>query len=116
MINKNFIFAKEEEYKEFLYKANKDNKIRVFFRNMLKDMPEKLRGEIKHLPTSIQEYTNEVLDITGAEPFTFYTRGASETLKRYLESYIVFVEKDSEEVIKWKGQLKEQYKVYSSIR
>lgn len=71
MIRKSFIFAKEVEYKEFLYKANKNNKIRIFFKNMLKDMPEKLRVEIKLLPTSIQEYTSETLNITGVVPFAF---------------------------------------------
>lgn len=111
-MDKRIIFAKEDEYIEYLYRSNKDNKIRRFFNELISDLPTKLKKELKHLPTNLVQ-SEEKINITGGEVFIFKTKGASKDLLEILNQYLIVVEKDTEEIIAWKSKIKVQINSYS---
>jgi hypothetical protein len=101
-----FIFTKESEYKDYLMKSKIDNKIRIFFRDILRSMPKKLKQEINNSPTNLKDTNKFINRIIGAKEFSFITENSSKELKDYLSNFKVFVERDTPEIIKWKRKIK----------
>lgn len=103
----NYIFVKEYEYIDYSVKSNSKNRIRCFWKVILKDMPKSLYIEIVTKMTDLVPQSKGEFDINGVAPYQFETKDASEGLKRYLDSFAVFVEQDTEQTNKWRESIQD---------
>jgi hypothetical protein len=103
----NYIFVKEQEYKDYVVSANRRNRVLRFWIDIFRVMPLKLKKEAKQKATNLVGKSQGEFEITGAIPYQFETQGASEELSKYLDQFAVFVEHDTPEIHKWRESLKD---------
>lgn len=106
-IQNNNIFIKEKDYQEYIYSSNRQNRILRFWISIFRNMPGKLQSEAKSKPTNLIKQHTEESEVKGAILYRFKTEGASNNLQKYLDSYGVFVEMETEETIEWKQQIRD---------
>ncbi len=106
-IQNNNIFVSEEDYQEYTYSSNRQNRILRFWVSIFRDMPVNLQSEAKSKPTNLIKQFTEESELRGAILYRFKTEGASDKLQKYLDNYGVFVEVETEETIEWKEQIKD---------
>jgi shikimate 5-dehydrogenase len=100
-----YIFAKQDEYKDFVFKSNRNNKIRGFFVSIINEMPIELKQEVRKSPTKLAETSRYKDSINGAREYSFITQDCSEELSNYLEGFAVFVEQDTKKITQWKQKI-----------
>jgi hypothetical protein len=71
---------------EFLYTARRDNTVRQFWIDIVKNMPQKLKQEVRSKPTYLVEMKN--IDDTTSK-LKFLTDNASKRLQDYLNKFLV---------------------------
>ena len=101
-----YLFVKEYELSEYLNKSKKTNRILVFWKEIFRNMPLNLKDEATVKRTYISKQSKGEFDITGAIPYQFETKKASDELVNYLDRFAVFVEHDTPEIYKWKEKIK----------
>ena len=102
-----YIFVGKSEYEEYKLKARYSNKIKQFWKSMLRALPLKLRKEANNKFTDLVEDPNhQNFKITGAIPFHFKTRNGSEDLNSALKEFTVYVERPTKEALEWKEKFK----------
>jgi hypothetical protein len=102
-----YTFAKESEYKEFMLRSNRGNKIREFFFSIITEMPIELKKEVRKNPTRLVETNRFENSIAGVKEYSFVTERCSEELTKYLENFAVFVEEKTVQLKNWRQKLKE---------
>lgn len=101
----NFLFVVEQEYEDFTYRRDKDNRVWLFWMDVLNNAPFEICSEIQTTYISLLEQPPQNFKITGVAPFQFKPlkdSKVSEKLSKYLDQFIVFVEfKDPKRFNQW---------------
>lgn len=112
----NYIFVKEAEFVDYTVKSNFKNRIRIFWKTILKDMSKSIYDEVVTKMTDLVLQNKGEFEINGAVPYQFETKNASQKLKEYLDQYAVFVEKDTNQTHKWRENMQEvKAKIHQNI-
>lgn len=99
------IFVKQTELQEYLTKTriSKENRVGQLWTEIIQNAPGFIRNELNSSPTRLIKIENS--EITGAETYTFASQFSSSELSKYLNSFVIFAEKDTREIIEWKNQI-----------
>ncbi len=98
-----YLFVKADEYEDYRITANKQNRIHQFWVSIIRDMPSKIKKEVKTKLTDLKlKGVEGKYSITGVKPYQFITRSGSPDLQDYLDQFAVFVEANTKEAFKWK--------------
>jgi hypothetical protein len=68
----------------FKYSSQKRSEVFQFWKNIIKQMPENLKIEVKNKPTTLEERLKQ-----GQRVYQFFTDNASKMLREYLNQYLV---------------------------
>lgn len=96
------IYVSKDEYNEYRFRYSRENRIVEFWHRILHKVPLNLKKEIKSKRTDLIIQAEGKFDITGAFAYQFKTKEATNELSDYLEGFVVFVENNTEEILKWK--------------
>jgi hypothetical protein len=102
----NKIYILYKDYEDYMLHASKDNSVRKFWLQIIAQTHKELIRELNQKRTDLIKQDEKEFDITGAIAYQFETEEASEELKNFLDQYVVLVEHNSEEVLKWKQEIK----------
>lgn len=102
------IFVLYKDFEEYTLLASRENAIRSFWLDILKNAPRKILKEVKNKRTDLVEQDPKKYNITNVVPYLFVAEDASNELVEYLNGYVVFVEHNSPEVQRWKDDLKQE--------
>lgn len=101
------IYVTQNELTEFLTTSKRKNRIRAFWKYILKNMPAPIYNNIKKTPTKLKQITNNN-KIKGAIAYQFIPETHIQKTYNYLQQYLVIVEKKLPEKEKsaWKQRMK----------
>lgn len=95
----NILFVTHQEWQNYEQKSRYSNKIRRFWKRIIRSLPAYLKGEVSRKATKLIKQNLSNYSITGVTPYKFVTEGASAKLQNALDEFTVFVEQDVEGIV-----------------
>lgn len=99
------IFVIEDEYNDFKIRRDKENRVWLFWMDIMSNAPDSLSSEIQSSFINLEEQSPNKFKITGVSPFQFVPNrysSCTDKLVKYLKEFVVFVEfRDQKRLTEW---------------
>lgn len=104
----NYIVVTENELNHYIYKTNRNNVIFDFWRSIIKKMPSELIDLVNARRTDLVHVSEGEFKLKGYKPYIFKAQNAPESLRSYLDKYVVYVNDNSGQTFKWRNDIEKK--------